>query len=348
MAAVQRPILARLSALLLPAAVSAVLGAGGPALALEPVQDFVDNPGDLRMYLHRPAGIRPGLPLVVALHGCTQSAAGFDDETGLAALAEEVPFVLLLPEQQPRNMARRCFRWYDAGDNRPGQGESASILSMIEAAIESEKVDPGRVFILGLSAGGAMTAVMMANYPDRFAGGAILAGLPYGCNRPVSAFDFFWTWYHHGAAADGADAAYACGIGGIDRTDRDAEEWAGFVLDAAGQAPARWPLVSLWQGAADPTVDPANLRELTEQWTAVQGIDAIADEERAFGSATRERYLDDEGNLRLETWTLGSLGHAVPIDADGEPESCGFEAAHIDDAGLCAVRRIAEFWRLTP
>ena len=81
-----------------------------PSAALEPVSDFGANPGDLLMFLHRPSGFREGLPLVVALHGCRQTAAGFDDETGLVALAEEIPFLLLLPEQSEDNMSRRCFR----------------------------------------------------------------------------------------------------------------------------------------------------------------------------------------------------------------------------------------------
>lgn len=318
-----------------------------PSAALELVTDFGENPGDLLMYLHRPFAFRDGLPLVVALHGCTQAATDFDDETGLVALAEETPFLLLLPQQREENMSRRCFRWYDTHDNQPGRGESGSILEMIDAVIDAEGVDPDRVFVLGLSAGGAMTAVLLANYPSRFAGGAIFAGLPFDCNRPAGFFDFYWNWLHvNPFAPDGADASYACGIAGFRRTDRDGVEWAGYVTESADAMPGRWPLVSLWQGAADPTVDPDNLRELTEQWTTVQDIDSVADERQMFGNAVREVYHDEAGNPRIETWSLEGFEHAVPIDADGDPEVCGREAQYVMNANLCAIRRIAEFWEL--
>lgn len=317
------------------------------ATALERVDDFGENPGDLKMYLYRPAALTDKLPLVVALHGCRQTAADFDDETGLQELADEIPFLLLLPEQQKKNMSRQCFRWYDTDDNRPGRGESASILAMIDKVIDDEGVDRDRIFVLGLSAGGAMTAVLLSNYPERFAGGAIFAGLPYGCNRPSGFFDFTWNWFHYSPfALDGADASYACGIAGFQSRNRDGEAWAGFVTQDAESIPARWPLLSIWQGTSDATVDPDNLSELTEQWTTVQNIDTVADDQQNIGDATRKVYHDDGGNPRVETWSLEGFGHAVPIDADNDPDNCGLEAAYVVNADLCAVRRVAEFWQL--
>lgn len=324
-----------------------LLAGAGPAVALEEVAGFGANPGQLKMYLHRPAAARPGLPLVVALHGCLQNARDFAEETGLLALSEEVPFVLVLPEQQQGNVDNLCFRWFDSEHNRPGLGESASIRAMIDQAIATEAVDPDAVHVLGLSAGGAMAAVMLADYPDLFAGGAVIAGVPYGCNRPAGIFDSLWYWYHYNRFLPaGSDGAYACGIAGFGHGERSAGDWAGYVREAAGPAPAHWPRVSLWQGTADDVVDPDNLGELVEQWTAAQGIDAVAEDSATVDGALHEVYRDDAGVARVESWTLPGFGHAVPIDADGDPEPCGRPGDYIENANLCAVRRIAEFWQL--
>jgi poly(3-hydroxybutyrate) depolymerase len=321
----------------------------GPALALEPLRDFGDNPGALDGFLYRPDGARPAAPLIVALHGCLMNAEGFDDETGLTALADDLGALLLLPQQREANMERRCFRWHDDEDNRPGAGESASILQMIDRTLSNEGADPTRVYVMGLSAGGAMSAVLLANYPQRLAGGAIIAGLPYGCNRPAGLFDFNWYTLHYNIfAQDGADASYACGITRFfSTTDRRASDWASYVHDVIDVAPEDWPLISIWQGLGDETVDPANLQELTEQWTAVIGIDAEADSTEQFGRATRSLYRDGEGEARLESWSLEGFPHAVPVDPHGTSPGCGVEAAYITDGGICAVRRIAQFWGLT-
>ncbi|MCR8547147.1 PHB depolymerase family esterase [Salipiger sp. P9] len=346
------PILPRLALLL-----SLLLPTAAPAL--ERVATFGDNPGDLTMLLYRPEGHDGALPLVVALHGCTMSADSFDDETGLTALADAQGLLLLFPEQNDDNQPHKCFRWYDERDNRPGDGESASIHSMIASLLDSGAADPEQVFVMGLSAGGAMSAALLANYPDLFAGGAIVAGLPYDCNRQRSSWDGWWyslRWSRMNPYLDGADASYACGVKSwfptVDRAPRD---WAGYVTEkldsdllAALEAdPALWPRVSIWQGDADETVDPGNLEELADQWTAVQGLDPEApDAEDTIAGATRKRYLDAQGVVRVETWDLPTLPHAVPVDEDSAP-ACGIaEGAYMNEGEICAVREIARFWGL--
>src|SRR5450756_2796036 len=142
---------------------------------LTEVTGFGSNPGALRMFEYVPADPQPAL--VIVLHGCTQTAASYDFGAGWSTLADRHGFVLLLPEQQRANNANNCFNWFRAGDIKRGQGEAMSIRQMVEKMIVDHGIDRRRVFVTGLSAGGAMTSVMLATYPDVFAAGAIIAGL---------------------------------------------------------------------------------------------------------------------------------------------------------------------------
>ncbi|NIY98704.1 PHB depolymerase family esterase [Salipiger sp. HF18] len=335
---------------ILPLLLATALPGPLPAGSSAPLGDFGDNPGALDAVLYTPDGAAPGLPLLVALHGCSMSAEAFEAETGLTALADALPALLLLPQQREDNQMHSCFRWYDEEDNLPGRGESASIMQMIDHVLATDGADPAQVYVLGLSAGGGMTAAMIAGHPDRFAGGGIVAGPPYGCNRPRSDWDGFWHWWRWMRvipALDGGDAALACGIKvTTPTTDRAPEDWARYVREAAGDGDHDWPLISIWQGAADGTVDPGNLTELTEQWTAVQGIDATPASTETIDGAIRKLYLGADGTPRIETWELPGFDHAMPIDADGDPAPCGEARDFITDAGICAVRAMARFWGL--
>src|SRR4249919_2079692 len=160
-------------------------GAGLGSTRLHEISDFGSNPGNLRMFSYRPSTLADNPALVVVLHGCTQTAAGYDYGAGWSTLADRYGFALLLPEQQRSNNPNGCFNWFVPDDSRRGRGEALSIRQMIETFVMDKKIDQDRVFITGLSAGGAMTSVMLACYPEVFAGGAIIAGLPYGAASNV-------------------------------------------------------------------------------------------------------------------------------------------------------------------
>ena len=132
---------------------------------LRETQDFGSNPGTLRML--------------------TQTAASYDRGAGWSTLAKRYGFALLLPEQQRSNNPNGCFNWFQTGDIKRGYGEALSIRQMVAKMVADHGIDPDRVFVTGLSAGGAMASVMLATYPDVFAGGAIIAGLPYGAATNV-------------------------------------------------------------------------------------------------------------------------------------------------------------------
>jgi poly(3-hydroxybutyrate) depolymerase len=216
---------------------------------------------------------------------------------------------------------------------------------MIETALTRYQLDRNRVYVLGLSAGGSMSAVMLANYPDLFAGGGIIAGTPFDCNRGSGLTWGLWLWYRT-FFGDAASATYSCGLLGYMTTNRTAAEWGDYVRAVTDTSPNRWPIVSIWTGTADRTVDPANRQELIEQWTNVHGIDAHPDLEVSIGDATRMVFEDPAGAELVESWQAKGFPHAFPIDPELGPEACGHPGPFIVDANICAVRRIAEFWGL--
>jgi len=147
---------------------------------LTEINDFGSNPGALRMFSFVPEHLSPSPALVVVLHGCGQTAAGYDLGTGWSTLAERYGFALLMPEQQASNNANTCFNWFNPEDISRDGGEAGSIRQMIARMASDHNIDSRRIYVTGLSAGGAMTSVMLATYPELFAGGAVIAGLPYG------------------------------------------------------------------------------------------------------------------------------------------------------------------------
>ena len=299
------------------------LGLAPPAAAQTEVTGFGSNPGNLRMFKYVPASLPAGAPMVVALHGCAQSAASYDAESGWQRFADRFRFALLLPQQQSANNGSSCFNWFENGDTTRGQGEALSIRQMVDRMIADHGIASSRVYITGLSAGGAMTAVMLATYPDVFAGGAIVAGLPYRC-------------------AGGQSAAFSCMNPG---TDLSPAQW-GDRVRAASSWTGPWPIVSIWQGDADFTVRPINQTELLEQWTDVHGIDRTADVSETIGGYPRRLYRDAGGTARVETWTITGMGHGTPVDPGTGETQCGTAGAYLLDVNLCSSYYIARFFGL--
>lgn len=296
------------------------------------------NPGDLAASIYVPDDLPKAPALVVALHGCTQKASDYDDETGWTALADEFGFILLFPEQKPGNNIARCFNWMLPDDRTRGTGEPESIKQMIDAVIHRYRVDPGEVFITGLSAGAAMTSVMLATYPETFAGGAIIAGIPYQCvTYQTKAFS--------------AQAAPICmSLGNL--LVKSASEWGRRVRSATDYS-GLWPLVSIWHGSSDLIVNPVNAVDLMEQWTDVHGIDQQPEVDEKVNGHPHKVYKDSEGHALVETYEIIDMGHAVPVDPD---QGCGIDRIqasdlapvndYMSDAGICSSRRIIEFWGL--
>lgn len=295
-----------------------------PAFAQTEVTGFGSNPGNLRMFKYVPVGLPGGAPLVVAMHGCAQTASSYDAETGWQLLADRWRFALVLPQQQSGNNSSSCFNWFETGDTARGQGEALSIKQMVDRMAVDHGIATSRVYATGLSAGGAMTAVMLATYPDVFAGGAILSGLPYRCATTQS-------------------AAFSCMNPGTDLTPA---QWGDKVRAAYPGWNGPWPIVSIWHGDADYTVRPANLTESVDQWTNVHGIDQIADVSDTVAGYPHKVYKNVAGQPRVEAYTITGMGHGTPVDPGTGETQCGTAGSYILDVNICSSYYIARFWGL--
>jgi poly(hydroxyalkanoate) depolymerase family esterase len=295
----------------------------GPGHLTE-IQEFGRNPGRLRMMVHVPRGLGSGAPLVVALHGCTQSAVSFDRGAGWSRLADEYGFALLLPQQTTANNPKACFSWFLPRATRRGEGEAASIRHMVETMVERHGLDRGRIFVTGLSAGGAMTATMLAAYPEVFSGGAVIAGLPHGTARNVQ--EAFESMFKVRA--------------------RPAEEWAGMVRAASGHR-GPWPRLSVWHGTADATVQFGNAGELIKQWVALHGLpEAPSCLERVQGHR-RETWIAGDGTEVIERFTIEGMAHGLPLAIAGVDDPHGEAGPFMLDVGIASSRSIADFFGLT-
>src|SRR5215831_17089277 len=295
--------------------------AGSP-IRLRELTGFGTNPGNLRMFAYAPEHLPPNAPLVIALHGCTQTADEYDHGTGWSSLADNFGFAVVYPQQQPANNPKNCFSWFLQGDIVRGHGEALSIREMVEHAIATFAIDRRKIFVTGLSAGGAMASVMLATYPEVFAGGAIIAGLPYGCASNVQqAFEAMFT--------EQGLAAQALG-------DR---------VRAAARHRGPWPKISVWYGTSDPIVKPSNGEDIIRQWTNLHGLSGSPSYQELIGGHTRRIWSDTNGEALIEAFIIRSMAHGVPLATTGG-ESCGAAGAFFLDVGISSTHHIARFWRL--
>lgn len=301
-----------------------------PVTRIKETSDFGTNPGNLRMFTYVPGSVSASLlsespALVVVLHGCGQTAAGYDHGAGWSSLADRYGFALLMPQQQPSNNQNTCFNWFLPEDTQRGRGEAASIKQMIDTMTRETAVDPSRIFITGLSAGGAMTSVMLACYPDVFAAGAIVAGLPFG-------------------AASNLQQALQSMYQSPPRLPR---EWGDTVRAAGPRVEVTWPRVSVWHGAADKTVIPSNAREMLKQWTDVHGLPQSPTEQMTVDGHSRHVWLNDRGEEAIEFYSIAGMGHGTPLAIGRADSECGHAGPFLLDVGISSTFHIATFFGLT-
>jgi poly(hydroxyalkanoate) depolymerase family esterase len=249
-------------------------------------------------------------PLVVMLHGCTQNAEDFAAGTRMNAHAEELIWLVAYPEQAARANPSRCWNWFRPEHQRRGHGEASLIAGITEQVMGNFLVDPQRVYVAGLSAGGAAAAVMGSAYSDLYAAAAIHSGLPCGaaCDVP-SAF---------AAMREGGPLRYGSGA------------------NSAG--PTRIVPTIVFHGDQDRTVNPHNGEQVLAQAMTDTELDKSIERGQVPGghAYTRTLYTDRKGTVMLESWTIHGAGHAW---SGGSPAG-----SYTDPKGPDAMREMLRFF----
>lgn len=219
------------------------------------------------------------LPLIVMLHGCTQSPDDFAAGTQMNELAEEYGFLVAYPAQPQSANPSKCWNWFNGADQQRGSGEPSLIAGITRQIMQDHKVDPRRVYVAGLSAGGAAAAIMAETYPDLYAAAGIHSGVACGAAHDmVSAF---------AAMKQGAKGA----------------------VKTAGRA---WtvPLI-VFQGDRDQTVHPSNADWIIDAANAATGTVITETRGRSVAGMayTRRVYSGPTGKTAIESWTVHGGRH---------------------------------------
>lgn len=263
--------------------------------------------GSIGYMLYRP-NKQAGMPLVVMLHGCTQSPEDFARGTAMNALADELGFLVAYPRQTSAANAQKCWNWFRPDDQKRGQGEPALIAGIVRDIVAEENADASRVYVAGLSAGGAAAAILADAYPDVFAAVGIHSGLAAGAARNMpSAFKAM----QHGGA--------------------------GLVKKRSGNS--RFVPVITFHGDRDKTVNERNAGDIVRVASASIAEPVTVDIERGTSggrSYSRALSRDAQGRVLIEQWTVAGAGHAW---SGGDPSG-----TYTDAQGPDAARALLRFF----
>jgi poly(hydroxyalkanoate) depolymerase family esterase len=267
---------------------------------------YSDAAGTLNYEVYVPSTYVPGtpVPLVVALHGCTQTAAGFRTLTRFDQLAEAKNLIVVLPEQNATANSTNCWNWFQSQHMQRGAGEPSLLAGITQRMREQYSIDPHRIYAAGFSAGGAMASVMSATYPDVFAAAGVASGCEYG-------------------------ATAACA--GYRSTDPGTAGKQAY--DAMGAQKRVVPVIVV-HGDQDDVVPLVNSQQVIAQW---QVTDDWADNGARDGSIpaaatgiaegavpngrsyTVARYADAHGGDLLQYWVVHGMAHAWSGGCSCEP-----------------------------
>lgn len=290
---------------------------------LADLPDFQPNPGGLAGQVYLPDGMVAGAPLVIVLHGCTQNAADYADAAGWFALADRHGFAVLLPQQQRTNNFNLCFNWFEPGDTQRGQGEAASIKAMTDSVIARHAIDSERVFVTGLSAGAAMAGAMLATYPEFFAGGGLIAGMPHGTATSV-----------------------VMAVQQMRSATRESAGQLGKRIYTASNHQGRWPKISIWHGSSDHVVASDNGKATLAQWLVVHDLADVTPANEKNTRFHRRIWRDAAGIAQVEHIEMRGMGHGTPIDTRAT-DAVGKSAPYVLDVGVASSTHLIEYWGIS-
>ncbi len=295
--------------------------------SLVEVNNFGTNPAKLKMFYYPQRKAKGPYPLVVAIHGCLQNAAEYAISTDWNKLADRYGFMVLYPEQNPHNNLMNCYnwmgKWWDKSNMQRGQGENGSIMQMVKYLQNKYPIDRSKIFVTGLSAGAVQTAIMLATWPDVFAGGAILAGVPFLC-------------------AEGLTKAMKCMKEG---RQKRAKEWANLVQKGFKNHQGNYPKVAIWHGLKDEVVHPKNVSELVKQWGQIHFNRVPVPKSVKNGGIKRSVYCKNQKPV-LESYEIDQMGHAIAVDPGEKIDQGGAANRFSQSVGIFSSYHIARFWGL--
>src|ERR671914_1586574 len=253
-------------------------------------RSYTNSAGTRSYKLYIPSGYTgQAVPLMVMLHGCTQSPDDFATGTRMNELAEEHTFLVAYPAQAGNANMQKCWNWFQAADQQRGRGEPSLIAGITSQVVDEYEVAEGRVYVAGMSAGGAMAAIMGATYPDLYTAIGVHSGLAPG------------------SANDMSSAFTAMRQGGPVVTRRSSPD---------GEPPRTVPAI-LFHGDRDTTVHPRNGERLMAHPDIAGGQNGSSPRVRTRQGRvpggyeyTRFTYRDETGRDIVERWSVHGLGHA--------------------------------------
>jgi poly(hydroxyalkanoate) depolymerase family esterase len=264
--------------------------------------EFTSEAGARDYYAYIPVGLRPSAPVMVFLHGCTMTAEQAAIETLLTELADAKRFLLVFPEQSSDANGSLCWNWFNPDHQHRDAGEPALIAGITQEAVKNFEGDRRRVFINGISAGGAMTVIMAATYPEIYAAATVHAACPY-----------------RGVPCAGTSSALPASLLG---------RWA---YEEMAERARTIPFLVI-QGETDPAVPAITAEQVVEQWLTT---DDWVDDGNENGSIPRDaastdsgvsaagrtydidRYTNEDGCLLVERWLIHLMGHYYSGGAEG-------------------------------